>query len=242
MIFMIFQNTFVLKRRWDPLLSKRGHNQRRLRMRNFVYDFVEDGNVLRKPNINVILTDYVAGIGYSGDLVSVRPIRGYNNLLVTGLAVYDTPENRAKYDTEKRLKEIRRSPFIDRTINAFGSSLVLIGMHKENPWVIEPSHVRVSMRKIGLYVLNDSQIELPKTPITGPDPAKHGKDFYATITINNAEKGRVRCRIHHVHMDPKKNDPINIEFIEQPGELLFPDEEGQQPLELTNSLQPPPIH
>lgn len=221
----------MLKRRWEPRLAKKGFLPRKLKARELVYDFVEDGNTIRKSDISVILTDYVEGIGYKGDLVTTRPNKAYTKLLLTGLAVYDTPENRQKYDTEARLKEERRSPFIDRTVNVFARRLVAVCMNKFEPWVIEPWHIRASMRKAGLYVLNDSQIQLPKTPITGPDLAKQSKEFYVTVTINKTDKARVRCRLHHVCLDPKKREPWTSEWWEQPAGLLFPGEEGQEPFE-----------
>lgn len=202
-----------------------------MKARHFVYDLVEDGNTIKKPNVNVILTDYVKGLGYKGDLVSVRPNFGHDKLLMPGLAVYDTPENRKKYDTEARLLEERRSPYIERTIGVFGRMLIAVRMNKFKPWVVEPCHIRASMRQAGLYVLDDSQIELPKTPITGPDPAKNNKDFYVTITINKIEKARVRCRLQHVTLDPKKRDLEIPEWWKLDGELLFPDKEGQKPIE-----------
>lgn len=196
-----------------------------------MYDFVDDTNTIRKPDINVILTDYVDGMGYRGDLITTRPNRAYGQLLLTGLAVYDTPENRKIYDTEARLAEVRRSPFIERTINVFGYRLVNVCMNKFKPWTIEPWHIRASMRKAGLYVQDDAQIELPKTPITGPDPAKQNKDFYVTITINKEEKARVRCRLHHITLDLKRRDPFTPGYFRLPSELLFPEDETQKPLE-----------
>lgn len=179
--------------------------------------------------MHVIMTDYVKGIGFKGDLVKMRPNRAYHDFLVTGLAVYDTPENRAKYDTETRLLEVRRSPFVERTIQTFGRRVVSVCMNKFKPWVIEPWHIRASMRKASLFVADDSQIELPKTPITGPDMAKQDKDFYVTITINKMEKARVRCRLHHITLDPKQRVPYS-EFWKDEPNLLFPDDETQQPL------------
>lgn len=193
-----------------------------------MYDFVDDTNTIKKPEIQVILTDYVTGIGYRGDLVSMKPLRAYNKLLITGMAVYDTPENRAKYDTEARLKEIRRSPFMERTINEFADRLVCVKMNKFKPWTIEPRHIRASMRQHDLHVLNDSQIELPKTPITGPDLAKQNMDFYVTVTINNSEKARVRCRIHHFTTDVRKQEIYSEDPSTESDGLLFPDDESQQ--------------
>lgn len=219
-----------MKRRWEPRLSKKGYPQRPFRPRNFVYDLVDDTNTIRKPDLNVIMTDYVKGVGYKGDLVTMRPHRAYHDFLVTGLAVYDTPENRATYDTEARLREVRRSPFMERTIQTFGRRTISVCMNKFKPWIIEPWHIRASMRKAGLFVANDSQIELPKTPITGPDMAKQNKEFFVTITINNMEKARVRCRLHHMTLDQKLRLPY-AEFWKEEADLLFPDDETQRPLE-----------
>lgn len=225
-----------MKRRWEPNLNKKGGLPKPLRARHFVYDFVEDGNVIKKPDISIILTDYVDGVGYKGDVVSLSPYKAYNKYLLSGLGVYDTPENRIKYDTEARLNEERQSPYIQRTINVFGWRKVAVSMNRFNPWIIEPWHIRASMRKAGLYVLNDSQIELPKTPIHGPDLEKEGKEFYVTITFNKTEKARVRCRIHHVTLDPKKRVPSELNWWERDGELLFPDEDGQQPLKTIDKV------
>lgn len=201
-----------------------------------MYDFVDDTNTIKKPNINIILTDYVDGIGYRGDLVSMAPNKAYNDLLLTGMAVYDTPENRQQYDTEARLNEERQSPFIERTINVFSTHLVIVRMNKFKPWIVEPWHVRASMRRAGLYVRDDSQIELPKSQITGPDMAKDGKEFYVTITINKTDKTRVRCRLEHFTLDPKEREPIVQQSIDwwKPAELLFPDDETQKPLNEVN--------
>lgn len=186
--------------------------------------------------MNVIMTDYVKGIGFKGDLVTMRPNRAYHDFLVTGLAVYDTPENRAQYDTEARLQEVRRSPFVERTIQTFGRRIVSVSMNKHKPWVIEPWHIRASLRKAALFVADDSQIELPKTPITGPDMAKQDKDFFVTITINKMEKARVRCRLHHITLDPKQRVPYS-EFWRGEPNLLFPDDETQRPLENEKSAR-----
>lgn len=52
------------------------------------------------PDLDVILTEYVEGLGNVGEKVSVRPFYAYKHLLLPGLAVYATPENLEKYVTE----------------------------------------------------------------------------------------------------------------------------------------------
>lgn len=188
---------------------------------------IEDSNIVPKPDINVILTNYVDGLGHKGDLVSIRPHKAYTTLILPGLAVYDNPENRIKYDTNTKLQETRRSPFVQRTINVFQKRLVYVTMNKFNSWTLEPWHVRISMRKASLYVKNDAQIRLPNEPICGPDPAKQGKEFFVGVMVNGEVEAKVRCRIHHYSSDPKQREPYIFEHWNKPAELLFPNDPEQ---------------
>lgn len=76
-------------------------------------------------------------------------------------------------------------------------------MNKDHPWKIEKWHIKASLRKAG-YQVTEETIELPETPITGPDLLKQNKDFYVTVTVNNLEKAQLRCRIHHWSTDPSE--------------------------------------
>lgn len=105
------QNTFILKRKWPTGLHKKNGRQRSLRSRNFVYELVEDTTVKKKPNLEVVLTSFVDGIGKKGDVVSLKESVAYNKLLLPGLAVYKTPENIAKYANLKTetVEEVKHS-------------------------------------------------------------------------------------------------------------------------------------
>lgn len=67
---------------------------------------VKDVGIEKQPDMQVILTSYVEGVGKFGDKVSVRPNFAYNNLLLPGLAVYASPENLEKYKQYEVQKEI----------------------------------------------------------------------------------------------------------------------------------------
>lgn len=99
-------------------LSKRNEATRKLRGRHFVYDLVEDTNVRKKDNIDVVLTSYVEGIGRKGEVVSVKQHVAYDKLLLPGLAVYHTPKNVEKYskflDSTEDDDERHSSPFSQR--------------------------------------------------------------------------------------------------------------------------------
>lgn len=102
-----------------------------------------------------------------------------------------------------------------------------IVMNKDHPWVLEPWHIRASLRKAAYHILNDSAIELPKEKITGPDLTKQNKEFTVTVTINNTEKAIVKCRIHHWSTDPTERLPYVFEHYKQKAEPLFGEADQQ---------------
>jgi large subunit ribosomal protein L9 len=58
-------------------------------------------------HINVVLTEDLANLGKSGELVRVRPGYARNYLLPRGLAISATAENVARIEHEKRVVEAR---------------------------------------------------------------------------------------------------------------------------------------
>lgn len=58
---------------------------------------VEDSNTKKQPDVEVVLKQFVGGIGRKGEVVKLRPNYAYNHLLLPGLADYVTPENIEKY-------------------------------------------------------------------------------------------------------------------------------------------------
>lgn len=62
--------------------------------------------------------------------------------------------------------------------------VVSVSMNKDEPWTIEPWHIRVSLRKMNVHVLSDDSIELPEHPISGPDLTLEGKSFIVYITVS----------------------------------------------------------
>lgn len=93
-------------------------------------------------------------------------------------------------------------------------------MNKDHPWVIEPWHVQVALRKGGIECPVEA-ITLPEEPIKGPDMNLQNKEFLVTVTINNKEKVEVKCRIHHWSTDPKGRLPYVFEHWKLPAERLF---------------------
>lgn len=179
--------------------------------------------------MEVVLTAFVDGIGSKGDVVSVKQNVAYNKLLLPGLAVYKTPENLVRYaKTTINTDEIEHSsPFAQRTVNVLESRILAIIMNKDNPWVLQPWHVRASLRKIGVNAVEEA-IELPETPITGPDLLKQNKEFVVTVTVNGLEKAKVRCRIHHWSSEASERLPHVHEHWKEQAEPLFGSSTSEQ--------------
>ncbi|APR86031.1 LSU ribosomal protein L9p [Minicystis rosea] len=60
-------------------------------------------------HINVVLTEDMANLGKSGELVRVRPGYARNYLIPRGLAISATAENVARIEHEKRVVEVKNA-------------------------------------------------------------------------------------------------------------------------------------
>lgn len=94
---------------------------------------------------------------------------------------------------------------------------------KEQPWTLEPWHIRSSLRKAAVHILHDSAIKLPAQKITGPDLSKENKLFIVEVKINNTEVAKVKCVLHHWSTNPVDRLPYHFEFFKKKLEPLFPE-------------------
>ncbi|XP_046734404.1 39S ribosomal protein L9, mitochondrial [Diprion similis] len=217
------RNTFILKRRTPPGLAKKNGPAKVLRGRHFVYDLIEDTNTRKKPDLQLILTSYVEGLGDKGDLVTIPRNKAYNKLLLPGLASYATPENidsiKATADDQDRKYS---SPYVERLIKVFSTRIVPVLMSNTNAWVLEKWHIRTWLRRSGFH-LQDESITLPDKPISGPNPSIEGKDFYITVTINKKEQVKVKCRLYQID---KKKFTVPDEYYKDTAEPIFPEDKA----------------
>ncbi|KAM0729903.1 Large ribosomal subunit protein bL9m [Formica fusca] len=219
------RNTFILKRRTEVSLHKTKAKPHRLKNRHFIYELVEDTNTKRKEPLDLILTQYVAGLGNAGTRVSMHPNKAYPMLLLPKLADYATPENIEKY-TKLAVDQQDKTPFssasVERTIKYLSPKRISIVMSKDVPWTLEKWHIRASFRKVGIFMPEDT-ITMPQKPISGPNLDIEGKEFYITITINNREQVKVRCSVHHWTSDIARQIFVN-DFWKLPAEPIFPED------------------
>ena len=186
---------------------------------------MENTSLRRQKPLDVILLTYVEGIGEKGDRVSLKPRLAYNTLLLPGLATYASPENIAKYERPKDEVRVKTftSPFVERTMNVLSTLLLSVVMNIETPWTLEKWHIRTCFRKAGVYVPEEA-ITMPEKTISGPNLDIENKEFYVTVTINKKEQVKVRCRIHHFHINSALQLPPVKKFYALDSSPIFPED------------------
>jgi large subunit ribosomal protein L9 len=202
-----------------------------------LYEVVGKEDHKKRPDLKVILLDYVEGLGVAGQVVGVRPGRMRWDLLPTGKAAYASPQNMTIYkellENSDKTKTGPSSAISTKTAQKLESKVFCCTMNNKNSWVIEKWHLRVVFRKAGLIVPEEA-IELPKTPIKGPDVGNlQDKMFLAFVTINGHERVPVKCLIHHV------GQPYKYSWFTGQKEPVLPQEQGALFKDL-KFMDPPP--
>lgn len=223
---MFLQNTYILKRRYPPYTHKKNSRPKLLKSKHFIYDVVENTNARQEEPLDLILTQYVTGLGNVGTRVSIHPSIAYPKLLLPKLADYATPENIEKY-TKLAMDQGDDTPFssptVEKTIKYLSHKRISIVMSKDMPWTLEKWHVKANFRKAGIYIPEDA-ITMPEKPISGPNLDLEEKEFYVTLMINNREQVKVRCCLHH--WSPLNKIVKTHEFWKQPNEPIFPEDKA----------------
>lgn len=205
-------------------LHKTGTKPHKFNHKDFIYDLIENTSAKKKEPLDVILTQYVEGVGEKGDRLTLKRAKAYNEFLLPGLAVYASSENIEKYLNTEKVKKTFSSIYVPLTLKTFQQCCLPVNMSVENPWVIEKWHIRANFRKIGIYV-PDEAITMPEKQISGPNLDFEGKEFYVIVTINKTEKVTVRCRLHHATYDYSKELMLDPEYWKIPGEAIFPEDQ-----------------
>lgn len=98
--------------------------------------------------------------------------------------------------------------------------VVAVVMNKDVPWTLEPWHVRVSLRKMGVYI-REQDIKMPAVKISGPNLDIQNKEFEVEIKVSDQEKATVKCRIHHWSTDVRERLPYVFEHWKETGDTLL---------------------
>lgn len=195
-----------------------------MKHKEFIYELIENTNGRKKQPIDIILTQYVEGVGEKGEKITLKPWKAYNEFLLPGLAMYATPENIEKYLSEGKEEKTFSSLHVPTTLKILEQCCLPVNMSVENPWVIEKWHIRANFRIRGIH-LTEEAITMPEKQISGPNLDLEGKEFYVVVTINKTEKVTVRCRLHHATYDYSKELMLEPEYWKIPGDAIFPEDQ-----------------
>eukprot|EP00088_Acartia_fossae_P034792 TRINITY_DN35754_c0_g1_i1.p1 TRINITY_DN35754_c0_g1~~TRINITY_DN35754_c0_g1_i1.p1 ORF type:complete len:294 (-),score=38.94 TRINITY_DN35754_c0_g1_i1:202-1083(-) len=217
LIHLSSRNTVIVKRVYKPPLVQT-HSKEPLEVPQHIIDksviHTDDDKYMvyeieekyqEQETTKVILLRNVDDYGVKGQIVNFPSLSVHRDLLLPGLAVYCTEENLAKHadivipeETQMNSSETARLLH-----NMWSKRTLSICMHTDNPWTIEPWHIKASLRKLKTWCKTED-IEIPGGQISGPNLSLENKEFVAILTVNKFEKIRLRCRIHHLATTPDK--------------------------------------
>jgi len=221
------RTTFVLKRRVPPYIGKKGRQPKRLKGLHHIYDFEEFTEVQPTPPLKLILTEFVDGLGTKGEVVTVGKQFGRYNLLLSNRAVYASPENLEIWEKYRKEGKDDDKPYSTAkaalVVKYLQRRMVKVEMSMDQPWTLEPWHLRVAFRRALVYLPEDA-LTLPEKPISGPDMENEKKVFIVGVTINKCDKVQVRCYLHHWSSDPTRAIPEDENDFRRAVEPLFPEE------------------
>lgn len=132
-----------------PLMKKNiDTRQYPLKSRHFRYKMVECEHVKKWGNVDLILTDYVEGVGHKGEIINLPRHQAYYELLPCRLAVYPTRENLDLYkeDREKAALKPKVSPYAIKTKEFLDNMILKIPMNMDQDWVLNADHIRLALR------------------------------------------------------------------------------------------------
>jgi len=145
--------------------------------------------------IKIILLKSSEEFGMRGQIRTLNAKIARQELLLPGFAVYASPGNLEKYkdivipeDKIISSSESSQEILVDLTKKVFA-----IVMSGQNPWTLEPKHIRFALMVEGLLIEEDCVILPSDVKIEGPNSNVNEKEFAVDIQINEFEKVTIRC-------------------------------------------------
>uniref|UniRef100_A0A4W6CEI7 Large ribosomal subunit protein bL9m n=1 Tax=Lates calcarifer TaxID=8187 RepID=A0A4W6CEI7_LATCA len=174
----------VVERWWQVPLSKMGKPARLHPRRHRIYKLVEDTKNTPNKKMELILTQTVPKLGGRGETVFVKKSFGRNKLLLEGLAVYPSPENKQMFAEELRVCSV----FLQTVDFLKRSQLKINKMPSEEFQLTKEVVCRQLLKKLGVVV--------PLQALTLPfEPIKEVGDYWCEVTVRN-----VLFYLHHLHV------------------------------------------
>lgn len=142
--------TVIVERIKKPPIPKKGVDPRRINLKsvNYQYRFVECKHNKSWGNVDLILTQYVEGVGHKGEIVSIPRMQAYYELLPARLAVYPTQEYLEMYAEDRKALSTKSkvSPFAMKTKEELSKLLLEIPMNTEAEWTLNEDYIRLALR------------------------------------------------------------------------------------------------
>ncbi|CAF3791034.1 unnamed protein product [Rotaria sordida] len=199
-IIQISIRTTVVVERVHPLTKLRpGENiydYSKYKYTDFHYRIIRDTDTEKWGNIDVILTEYVEGVGYKGEIVNIPREMAYRELLPAQLALYPTPENIALFEEERKLLVDRPqiSPFVMKCRDYLKSIVLQIPINlKSKEWSLTKDNIRIALRRIN--VMCDEDAIILEDGSINQDTYKLGEEFNVILKINPLVEVSIKCVI-----------------------------------------------
>jgi len=142
--------TVIVERHKKPNIVKKEVDQRKRNLRSVNYHLKFVDCLSQKPwgNIDLILTEYVEGVGHKGEIVNVSRHDAYYHLLSTQKAVYVTEEflEKFKKDREELVNKPKVSPYAIKTKEELEKMTLEIPMNMSVDWKLTVDNIRIALR------------------------------------------------------------------------------------------------
>ncbi len=142
--------TVIVERIHKPPIVRKGKDprSRNLKSIHFQYKLVDVLHNKKWGNVDLILTEYVEGVGHKGELINVPRHDAYYHLLPARLAVYPTEEYLEffKKDRESLASKAKVSPFAMKTREELEKLTLEIPMNMSVDWTLKPDNIRIALR------------------------------------------------------------------------------------------------
>ncbi|KHN76063.1 39S ribosomal protein L9, mitochondrial [Toxocara canis] len=206
-----FRNTWVLRHVFAPEPTPPGQMQRRPEeLPNLMkYEVVDFESKHPAGPLKVILLEDVEGVGQQFDVLGVNRKLARTDLLLSRKAVYASPFDLQYYAA---VKEQRREELASRVRIPY--DYLLVGRHllkmvvpihvsMDNPWTIESSMIRCSLRQAGVDIVDDA-IFVDSEKISGPNFEMEARLIRFYVVVCKQYVVPMLGRISHISADDSK--------------------------------------
>lgn len=142
--------TVIVERYTKPPIVKAHQDQRKrdLKSDHYQLKFVDCLHNKKWGNIDLILTEYVEGVGHKGEIVNVPRHTAYYELLPSRQAVYVTEEYLKLYEKDRQALagKAKVSPFAKRTKDELEKSVIEIPLNMSVEWKLNEDLLRIALR------------------------------------------------------------------------------------------------